>query len=459
MSKRMLRFSALTLTLSFIVLSMIGLAMFALPVVYGWEEIVEKHNIEHLSEDATLLADMVAERGIHDFGKIINGMVQEKSNGVESLILLANPARAAVAGNLSHWPADIPAKPGVYATSIVNNGKKIDAIFVSRSLPGDYSLLVGRNNTSQNLIEMLFWSGLCGATGVIFLFGMIARRVIRSTLLDEIQRISHTTAAIVGGDLTRRLPQKNGGNELDLLAATVNRTLDQIELLIHANRQISDSIAHDLRTPLAELRFRLESLTLEKRPVDEILNEVDASIVDVDRVIMVFNALLRLAEIDHGARRSGFEQVNINKMVEDVVDFYHPLAELKGIPLTFEQEEKISTSGDALLLAQAIGNLIDNALKYTNSKVWVTVRFLPDLDRISITVSDDGIGISDDDKPKVVERFYRSNTSHGTEGVGLGLSLVAAVARLHGGAFLLRDANPGLHASLLIPTCGKGISA
>jgi signal transduction histidine kinase len=141
-------------------------------------------------------------------------------------------------------------------------------------------------------------------------------------------------------------------------------------------------------------------------------------------------------------------------MIDDVVDFYQPLAEIKGIPLTFKASEKISTEGDALLLAQAIGNLIDNALKFAHGKVWIGLAFLPDTFRISITVSDDGIGITDEDKPRVVERFYRSHASHGTEGVGLGLSLVAAVARLHGGSFEIKDANPGVHATLLIQSCG-----
>lgn len=320
---------------------------------------------------------------------------------------------------------------------------------------GWQAMLTDPKHVNQQLVEVPFWLGLFCAVGMIFLTGILGRVFIRKALLAEINRISTTTNAIIGGDLTLRLQHADSNDELDLLAVTVNRTLNQIEQLVHSNRHVSDSIAHDLRTPLAELRFRLESLTMIQRPVEEILNEIDASIVDVDRVIMVFNALLRLAEIDHGARRSGFEQVDINKMIEDVVDFYQPLAEIKGIPLTFEPSEKICAEGDALLLAQAIGNLIDNALKYAHSKVWIDLVFMPATFRISITVSDDGIGITDEDKPRVVERFYRSNTSHGTEGVGLGLSLVSAVARLHGGSFELSDANPGLHASLLIQTYGR----
>lgn len=450
MQTKILRFSAFTAALSYIVLSLIVLLMFAMPLAYGWKQIVEKRSVESLQTDAERLSRVYKEHGIPELNEVIKILNASTGTGDESFIVLVDSSRKPVAGNLSVWPAKVPVQPGIYKAAIQYNNKTADVIFVSRELPDHFNLLVGRNNSNLELVETLFWSGLFGTIGVIFLFGLVGRRIIRAALLDEISQISTATAAIIGGDLSRRLPQKHNGNELDLLAVTVNRTLDQIEHLIHANRQVSDSIAHDLRTPLAELRFRLESLTTAQRPVEEMLNEIDASIVDVDRVIMVFNALLRLAEIDHGARRAGFEQVNINKMIEDVVDFYQPLAELKSIPLVINPGETMSAKGDGLLLAQAIGNLIDNALKYTNSKVWIELSNQPDTGWIAITVSDDGIGISAEDKPRVVERFYRSATSRGTDGVGLGLCLVAAVARLHGGSFELSDGNPGLHATLLI---------
>ncbi|MBV8636223.1 MAG: HAMP domain-containing histidine kinase, partial [Burkholderiaceae bacterium] len=255
----------------------------------------------------------------------------------------------------------------------------------------------------------------------------------------------------IAGDLSRRLPKPGDAYELDMLAQTVNRLLDQIEQLIHGIRNVSNAIAHDLRTPLTELRSRLEELSVTRPAPDKTFAEIEDAVGDVDRVIAIFNALLRLAELDNGTRRSGFIDVDVAKVVGDAVDFYQPLAELKGISIGFTAIGGFSAAGDPLLIAQAVGNLIDNALKYAAKRVNVSVARTGQPDsQIAITVSDDGPGIPDSEKMKVTERFYRGDASRGTPGVGLGLSLVAAVAKLHGGELRLADAFPGLHASLLV---------
>jgi two-component system, sensor histidine kinase and response regulator len=219
--------------------------------------------------------------------------------------------------------------------------------------------------------------------------------------------------------------------------------------LMQGVRNVSNTIAHDLRAPLGELRARLEDLSATRPPADETFAEVDAAIADVDRVIGIFNALLRLAEIDTGARRSGFAVVDVAEVAAGAAEFYQPLAEQKGLTLSFESSAQLSSAGDATLLAQAIGNLVENALKYTNRSVAVSAKRRRD-GTIEVAVSDDGPGISDEEKPRVTERFYRCDGSRGTPGVGLGLSLVAAIARLHGGALELSDNRPGLRAGLLL---------
>jgi len=236
-----------------------------------------------------------------------------------------------------------------------------------------------------------------------------------------------------------------------MLAHTVNRMLDQIEHLVHGVRNVSNAIAHDLRTPLAELRYRLEELVLTRPAPEETFAEIDTAIADVDQVIAIFNALLRLAEIDNGTRQSGFVEMEVGNVAGEVAEFYLPLAELKDVTLTFSSSGKLNVGGDPLLLAQAIGNLIDNALKYAprDGSITVIARQRPDR-RIEVVIADDGPGIPDHEKPKVAERFYRSDASRGTPGVGLGLSLVAAVARLHGGSLELGDNHPGLRATLLL---------
>jgi signal transduction histidine kinase len=283
------------------------------------------------------------------------------------------------------------------------------------------------------------------------LLGWLGGALIRRTLLSELHTIRQTASAIVRGDLSRRLPTQNAGDELDMLAQTLNRMLDQIEHLVHGVRNVSNAIAHDLRTPLAELRSHLEELSLTRPSPEETFAEIEIAVADVDRVIGIFNALLRLAEIDTGARRAGFVQVDVAEVAAEAAEFYRPVAELNGIRLVFESSNKLEVSGDPLLLAQAIGNLIENALKYAqkNGTITVEVGQRPDAS-VEVAVADDGPGIPDEEKSKVTERFYRGDASRGTPGVGLGLSLVAAVAKLHGGSLELSDNRPGLRARLVL---------
>ena len=188
---------------------------------------------------------------------------------------------------------------------------------------------------------------------------------------------------------------------------------------------------------------------------NETFAEIDAAVADVDRVIRIFNALLRLAEIDTGMRRSGFVHVDAAELAAQAVELYLPAAELKGISLSFRGTGPIPVTGYPLLLAQAVANLIDNALKYARDGGNVSVEVLRRAEGATeIAVVDDGPGISDVEKPKAPERFYRGDTSRGTPGVGLGLSLVAAVAKLHGGALVLADNHPGLRAQMLIEPYG-----
>jgi signal transduction histidine kinase len=241
-------------------------------------------------------------------------------------------------------------------------------------------------------------------------------------------------------------------DELNTLSRTINGMLDQIEQLVHGVKNVSNSIAHDLRTPLAELRSRLEELSLIRPSTAAIFEEIDGAVADVDRVMRIFDALLRLAEIDAGMRRSGFIAVDASDLASNAVEFYEPAAELKNINLTFESDGATPVSGDPVLLAQALSNLIDNALKFApdSGTIGVAVHKQPD-GSVQVSVSDNGPGIQDAEKDKVFERFYRGDASRGTPGVGLGLSLVQAVAKLHGSALELSNLRPGLEVKMTLP--------
>ena len=248
------------------------------------------------------------------------------------------------------------------------------------------------------------------------------------------------------------MPARDTTDAFDRLAQTINAMLQQIQQLIERVRNTSNAIAHDLRTPLAELRARLEEL-LRTNPEREITaEEIHKAVADLDRVIAVFNALLRLAEIDSGLRRSGFRRVELADLITEVVELYAPLTEEKEVVFNVDVRGGLAVHGDPHLLAQAVGNLVDNAVKYAPRHGKVGLRVVSrDEGHLEVVVADNGPGIPDGEKTRVTDRFYRGQSSVGTSGIGLGLSLVEAVARLHEGCLTLSDNNPGLTACLRLP--------
>lgn len=449
---RLPRFSALNLALGYVLLSVVMLAIFAAPLWYAWRENIGDHRIEILRDDSRRLASIFAQQGPGGLASVIDARLRRR-HPRENVILLTDSSHVRLAGNLPAWPGRIPESAAPFVFPVTLDGKNIRAVLLNTALPGGYNLLVGGDTSRFQTLEHLFWYGLAGAASLILLVGVGGGLMIRRALLSEVQRIHQTASAIVEGNLSRRLPARGGTDELDLLAITVNRMLDQIENLIHGVRNVSNSIAHDLRTPLAELRSRLEELSVTRPPPEETFAEIDTAVADVDRVIAIFNALLRLAEIDTGARRSGFVRVELEKVAAGAAEFYQPVAEQRDIALSCVSETGLSVAGDSLLLTQGIANLIDNALKYSPVRGSIAVEALRQRDgSIEVSVSDTGPGIPDGEKSKVTERFYRGDASRGTaSGMGLGLTLVAAVAKLHGGSLQLADNHPGLKATLLLP--------
>jgi signal transduction histidine kinase len=449
---RMLRSSAFTLAFAYVALGIAALILFAAPLWYAWQVTIEDGRVELLQADTQRLVEVFRRDGPEGLKTFIDTRVGLQIAG-ERILLLTDATLKPVAGNVAAWPSGLPFDAGTSTITMDLAGQPTRAVVMRASLPGDYHLLVGRDIARFAPLEHRFWYGLTGAGAVLCIVGVLGGFLIRQTLLTRIDSIRRTVHAIMQGDLSHRLPSPQGGDELDTLSRTLNRMLDQIEQLFHGIRDVSNAIAHDLRTPLAELRSRLEELTLTRPSPHETFAEIDAAVADVDRVIRIFNALLRLAEIDTGMRRSGFVNFNAAELAAQAVELYLPAAELKDINLSWRDTGAMPVAGDPLLLAQAVSNLIDNALKYARGGGTVTVEVLRRTDgMVEITVADDGPGISDAEKLKAPERFYRGDTSRGTPGVGLGLSLVAAVAKLHGGSLVLADNSPGLRAQMIIET-------
>ncbi len=446
-----LRSTAMRLAVGYALLFV--LSSFVLVGFFWWRTAayLEREVNAVILSDTQAIGDRLQDFGLSGAIQTINQRVRQHADE-HAIYLLADPALAPVAGNLAAWPLKVGHRTGWYQVELARDDKLYATRVFYVGLPQGFHLLVGRDVQDLVAIRQSIVDSLGSVVLAAVILAMIGGLLVRRAILHRVDAINRTASGIVLGDLTRRVPTRGSSDEFDQLAQTINGMLQQIEVLVDGVRNASNAVAHDLRTPLAELRGRLEELLRDPPPPDATLRQIQAAVDDLDRLIEVFNALLRLAEIDSGARLAGFRQVPLDKIAGEVADLYGPLAEDKAIALQTELEAGLTVKGDPFLLAQAMGNLVDNALKYSpaNGHVSLTIARGDD-GGVSIRVADNGPGISTAELPKVLERFYRGSAGQGTEGLGLGLSVVAAVARLHGGTIHLADAQPGLIATLHLP--------
>ena len=265
----------------------------------------------------------------------------------------------------------------------------------------------------------------------------------------------------MSGALQERMAVANNGDELDQLAGNLNAMLDQIEHLMVGMRQVTDSVAHDLRTPLTRLRSRLEITLVEAATEDEYRAAIQEAISEADRLLGIFGALLSIAEAEAGTMQRSFQKVSLSDLARQMADLYEPAAEEAGLGFVSDIRAEPVALGNQQLLAQAIANLLDNALKYTPAEGCVTLTVKgPEGERgACISVADTGPGIPAEQRESVLRRFVRLEASRSSPGNGLGLSLVDAVARLHGARLEMDDNHPGLIVSLVFPRMGSGVTS
>jgi signal transduction histidine kinase len=274
-------------------------------------------------------------------------------------------------------------------------------------------------------------------------------------VMRRIELINRTAAAILAGQLSDRVPSQGQGDEFDQLAVNLNRMLDQIERLLRGMREVTDNIAHDLRTPLARLRSQLEITLMKERSSADYRNALTHAISQTETIIATFDALMRITEIESGALRETLEPVDLVVMMQDAVELYEPLAADKGISLTVRGAPSAMVRGNRHLLSQMIGNLIDNAVKYTPGGGQITVSADLQADEPHLVVADNGPGISPGQVETALRRFGRLEASRNTPGAGLGLSLAAAIAQLHGATIALESNKPGLRVAVAFPAMAK----
>jgi signal transduction histidine kinase len=283
----------------------------------------------------------------------------------------------------------------------------------------------------------------------MIVLGLLGGLLISHNFLKRLELINRTSRQIMGGDLSRRVPVTRAGDEFDDLSLNLNRMLDRIERLLHGMREVSDNVAHDLRSPLNRLRNRLELAAMRQPPESETARDFDAAVQETDRLIATFNALLLIAEAEAGSVRETMHDFSLSDVIEGIGELYGPLAEEKQLGFVVKKASETGLiRGNHNLISQALANLVDNAIKYTPAGGTISVSLESQPDGPALVVADNGPGIPPEHRGRVTERFVRLETSRNSPGTGLGLSLVAAVARMHEAELTFDDNHPGLRATL-----------
>jgi len=368
----------------------------------------------------------------------------------DAIYLLVDSSLHRIAGNLERWPDGVTMTGEWFELPIQREGTRSLARVDRFDLQGGFHLLVGRDIQVRARLRGLLTDALLWALLAVVVLGsagaLVVRGLFRSTLAD----VSRTTEAIIAGDLTRRVPLSGRGDEFDRLAETINDMLERIARLMGGVHEVSNAIAHDLRTPITRARARLEDAALHASGEADLRAAIERAQTDLDGVVAVFQALLRIAEIEAGARRSAFAPFDLAPLLAGLAELYGPVAEERSLHLDLHVPEHLSAFGDRELIQQAVANLLDNAIKFSPPGGTIQLVAADGL-ALTIEVADHGPGIPEPDRRRATERFFRGESARHTPGSGLGLSLVQAVASLHGGELELLDNDPGLRCRLRLP--------
>jgi signal transduction histidine kinase len=424
----------------------------ALALFLWWSTagLLDRQTASAIQADAQSLAERF-ERG--QLAALVLTIDERLAQNVEddAIYLLVSPSGQRLAGNLERWPQGAVESGAWYELPIERAGIRSLALVQAFTLPGDFRLLVGRDVQVRAQLRRLLTDALLWALLVVLAMATVGALVVRSLFRRALANVSDTATAIAGGDFTQRVKLTGRGDEFDQLAETINDMLDRMARLMEGVREVSNAIAHDLRTPITRARTRLEDAAVHAESTAELRAAIERAITDLDGIVAVFQALLRIAEIEAGSRRAAFAGVDLAPLLADVADLYGPLAEEKGITLSVQAPDRLPTYGDRELIQQAVANLVDNAVKFSPPAGAVTLSAQTTPAGVEIAVADQGPGIPEAERERAGERFFRGEKARNTPGSGLGLALVQAVAQLHGGSLRLLDAAPGVAAILTLP--------
>ncbi len=453
---RMLRTTAFKLALAYFIIIGLGFTLTLEKVGENVRDLIDQQIDQTLDADIKGLVDQYDEGGLTQLATVVQRRAQTPG---ASIYLVAAPNGVTVAGNVLELPPGVLDQSEAVEISYERSGeanirrRAVARVYV---LPDGFRLLVGHDIEDREQLGHILGSALATSLLWLLAIGAFGGLLVARRLLQRVDAMSAKAATLLHGDLSGRLPLSGSGDELDRLAQNLNAMLDRIARLMEGIRQVSDNVAHDLRTPLTRLRNNAEQALAADGGEEASREALEQVIAEADGLIRIFNALLLIARAEAQSSQEGFAPLDACALASDLGELYEPSAEERGVALKVEAPGVENVFGHRELIGQALANLIDNALKYgapdlPGQQGEVAIAVKGDARRVEISVGDRGPGIPAGERARVLERFVRLEASRSRPGSGLGLSLAAAVARLHGGDLRLEDNRPGLRVALSLP--------
>ena len=442
---------AFRLALGYGVLVVGTMAMISAALYFGTVVVIDRGIDAKLSRTSEQLIDRFETSGAQALQRRIQQLLTDRVDQDTEVYSLLDASGRIVMGNISSLSPGTPLDRRT-DQMIVRDGQPSTSRLLPHRLSNGYVLVVGRDLQDVREMEQLVVRALLVGGVVALLLAVGGAALVRRQLEHRMAAIRHTALEIEAGDMSRRIPVPDADDEFTRLNRDINRMLDRIQRLMEGVRDVSNAIAHDLRTPLGRIRSHLEEVLRPGTTMEQLREAAVTSIAGIDELIVIFDKLLQIAEAESATRRQSFQPVILKDIIMGVVELYDATAEANGVTLAVDVAGAPTTLGDKDLLASATANLVDNALKYGGSPATtVRVRAQEDQETVSIVVQDEGPGIALEERTKVVTRFYRLDRSRSLPGNGLGLAIVTAISHLHGGSLALEDAAPGLIARIVLP--------
>lgn len=454
---KVVRTTAFKLSAIYIAVFSIFSVTFVLYIAYNTNVLLGQQLRDTINAEIRGLADQYRSGGLP---AVVNVVDQRSYQPGASLYLITDLNGRVLAGNVGGVPQHFLDSAGMdpitvpYQRYAGDSEDRLAMVQVVR-LPGSFRLLVGRDIGEREQFREIIGRALLWALALMIGLALLSWIFVSRRVLKRIDSLSASARQIMQGDLSGRLEVTGTGDEFDRLADSLNAMLARIELLLYGLKDVSDNIAHDLKTPLTRLRNRVEAVLAEPADAETYRATLTATIEESDQLIKTFNALLMIARIEAGSPDGSMSTIDASAIVRDVAELYEPVAEEKGVKLFVEAVMPIELQASRELLSQALANLIDNAIKYGggggNPEPRVRISTARDGSTLVLKVADNGPGVPEADRERVLHRFVRLEKSRSQPGSGLGLSLAAAVARLHHGTIELGDGNPGLAVTMRLP--------